>query len=441
MMSVPIVMKFVEPGQLVFTMLVILLVLVAQTIELYYYLNRTLRELIQFLEHIKNRDFNIRFNEKDSKGARKNLYRTFNDVLEVYREIRIEKEVHFRFLEHIVELIDIGIIVFDEGNRVVMSNTAASSLTGIAMLKTWEHMVEKSPELGASVGTIGESRRVLFESGASTRLAIQVSRTRMLEESYSLVTIQDINSVVEQKETGAWIRLLRTLNHEIKNSVTPISSLADTLVMILQNDDGRYKSRDELQAQNMDDIIKSVETLQQRSKSLHGFIDEYHKLTRIPAPDARLVSCIILLRETTDLFQSELKSAGVRLKLDDKTPGPEINADHALIGQVLVNLIRNSMDALEGHEDPEITLTCEEHSKETTICVCDNGSGIEQELLEDIFIPFFTTKTNGSGIGLSLVRQIMRLHGGEVRISSQKGKGTTVCLIFPVRSAPPVNLV
>jgi len=207
--------------------------------------------------------------------------------------------------------------------------------------------------------------------------------------------------------------------------------------MILQNNDGSYKSSDELQAQNMEDIIKSVETLQQRSKSLHGFIDEYHKLTRIPAPDPQLVSCKKLLREAADLFESELKGEGVRLVVEEKTAASVINADQALIGQVLVNLLRNSLDALESQENPEITLVCEEHSKELTICVSDNGSGIEQEMLEDIFIPFFTTKTNGSGIGLSLARQIMRLHGGHVRISSKKGKGTTVFLAFPVRSDPP----
>lgn len=443
-MCVPLCISLMEPGQLIFTLLVVGLLLIALTLELYYFLNRTLRELTQFLEHIRNRDFNLRFNEQESKGVRKNLYRTFNEVLEVYREIRIEREVHFRFLEHMIELIEVGIIVFDNDEGVVLWNTAASNLTGISALKSWEQVGRKNADFAAVVGTLKESLRVLYEPvnpGSYNRLVIQVSRTRMLDETYSLMTIQDISSVVDQKETGAWIRLLRTLNHEIKNSVTPISSLADTILMILQGDEGGYKSVGDLDQENLSDIIKSVETLQQRSKSLHSFIDEYHKLTKIPAPDPETFFCTSLFREIWDTFKSEMGSTGIRLKLEEKNPDLEIWADRGLIIQVMINLIRNSMDALAGQPEAEILLSCNKLPEELVLSVSDNGTGIDEDLMEDIFIPFFTTKNSGSGIGLSLVRQIMRLHGGHVRMSSQKGEGTTVCLVFPVRCDPPTNLI
>jgi signal transduction histidine kinase len=262
----------------------------------------------------------------------------------------------------------------------------------------------------------------------------------MLEKSYSLMSIQDIGSVVDQKETGAWIRLLRTLNHEIKNSVAPISSLADTILMILKNQEGQYMSVNELEEENLSDIIKSVETLHQRSLSLHGFIDEYQKLTRIPAPDPVTFSCASLFRDIEQTFQSEVAYAGVRLILEEKNK-LEIRADRGLIEQAMINLLRNSLDALSSQKEAEILLSCEETAKEVLIKVQDNGTGIDEDLMEDIFIPFFTTKAHGSGIGLSLVRQIMRLHGGQLKVNSQKGKGTTVCLVFPVRSDPPLNQV
>jgi nitrogen fixation/metabolism regulation signal transduction histidine kinase len=443
MVCVPLCISLVEPGQLIFTLLVIGLMLVALVLELYFYMNRTLRELTQFLEHIRNRDFNLRFNEKESRGDRKDLYRTFNEVLEVYREIRIEREVHFRFLEHMVELIEVGIIVFDQDGRVVLWNTAATNLTGIPALGSWDQLVRKNEEFALQVGSIHESGRMLLEPlkhGSSGRLVVQVSRTRMLEESYSLMAIQDISSVVDHKETGAWIRLLRTLNHEIKNSVTPISSLADTIMMILKREGGQYKSVTELEQENLEDIITSVETLQQRSLGLRSFIDEYHRLTRIPAPDPVSFSCASLFREIKDTFKSELDRERVRLVIGEGTTGMEIRADRALIGQAMINLVRNSLDALSGHAEAEIHLSCKALPEELQLSVSDNGTGIDEDLMEDIFTPFFTTKTGGSGIGLSLVRQIMRLHGGQLKINSNKGKGTTVCLVFPVRSnLPPIK--
>ena len=425
LMCVPLATSLVGSDQLFFTLLVIGIVLISLSLELYYFLNRTLRELTQFLDHIRNRDFNLHFNEKESKGVRKNLYRTFNEVLEVYREIRIEREVHFRFLEHMIELIEIGIIVFDQQGRVVLGNTAASELTGIQTLYSWDHIAKKNAEFAAEVGSIYNSGRTLFEPikpGIYSRLAIQVSRTRMLEESYSLMTIQDISSVVDQKETGAWISLLRTLNHEM---------------MILQGEEGRYKTLNELEEENLKDIIRSVETLRQRGRSLHSFIDEYHKLTRIPAPDPEYFSCASLFAEIQDTFRGEMSAGGAGIKVDDKYAGIEIRADRGLIAQVMINLVKNSLDAVENPSEAEILLSCTGATDEIVIRVSDNGSGIDADLMEDIFIPFFTTKSNGSGIGLSLVRQIMRLHGGQVRIDSQKGKGTTVSLVFPVRPDPP----
>lgn len=433
MMCIPFAGKFVEPGQLFFTYLVIALVLAGLIVELYYFLNRTVKELVQFLEHIRNREFTVRFNEKEARGTRRNLYGVFNKVLETYREIRIEREVQFRFLEHIIELIEIGIIVFDKNGKAVLSNTAASNLLGIPVIRSWDQVIRKKPGLGEVVGSIASSGKVFFESGIpgkEERLALQVSRTRMLEESYSLMAIQDIRGMVEQKETGAWIGLLRTLNHEIKNSVTPISSLADTLLLILQHGDGTYRTLEEMDGQNLADIITSVETLQQRSRSLHAFVEEYHKLTRIPAPDPVQIRCNTLLEETAAFFRPELQDSGIGILVDAGNGGLEIRADRGLMDQVLINLVQNSIDALYGTPDPEIVLSCQSSPGEVVLFVKDNGEGIEEDILEDIFIPFFSTKSQGSGIGLSLVRQIMRLHGGHVRIHSERGGGTVVSLVF-----------
>jgi len=433
MMCIPFAAWLMEPRQLIFTYLGILIILVALVLELNTFLGRTVGEMTRFLEHIRNRDFSLRFNEEESWGNRKNLYRTFNEVLGVYRDIRIEREVQFRFLEHIVELIEIGIIVFDQSGNVVLSNTAATDYTGIPILRSWKQLSEKNPDFALSVGQIEMSCKVLIESkseGIAHRMMVQVSRIRMLEETCSLMTIQDVKGVVEEKETGAWIRLLSTLNHEIKNSVTPISSLADTIMMILEGKNSQLKPLEEIDQQNLSDVYLSVKTLRQRSKSLLGFIGEYHKLTRIPAPDPEDLICSDFLKETAQLYQNEGngKNTDFVLNVEENI---SIRADRGLMEQVLINLIKNSMESFQDQSCPRITISCKRVESDVVLEIADNGAGIDSEILEDIFIPFFSTKSQGSGIGLSLVRQIIRLHGGDVRILSNPGDGTRVSLFIP----------
>jgi nitrogen fixation/metabolism regulation signal transduction histidine kinase len=425
MMCIPLATTYVESGQLFFTYLAVAMLLIALTSELIFFLNRINRELTRFLEHIRNREFKVRFNEDASKGARKKLYKSFNEVLQIYGDIRIEREMHFRFLEHIIELIEVGIIVFDSEGKVVLANTASENISGIPALRSWSHFMKKSPALCNAIGSIERSKQILFNT-----LAIQVSKTRMLTESYSLMTLQDVGGMVDQKETGAWIRLLRTLNHEIKNSVTPVCSLADTLMMILHNEQGQLKTLEELDSQNLSDINLAVETLQQRSNSLLSFIEAYQTLAKIPVPEPESLTCSSLLEDMRSLLASECMLAGIKLQIKPTERGLKIRADRGLIEQVLINLVRNSMEALMECRDPEILLSAEGSVDKISILVTDNGPGIEQSILEDVFVPFFSTKSKGSGIGLSLVRQVMRLHGGDVQIASSPTKGTQVCLTF-----------
>ena len=269
------------------------------------------------------------------------------------------------------------------------------------------------------------------EAASAVQLIVQVSRTRMLEETYSLMTIQDVKGAMEHKETGAWIRLLRTLNHEIKNSITPIGSLADTLMLILKDEGGNYRPLGKLSQEHLNDIQLSAETLQQRSKSLYAFVSQYHKLTRIPPPEPEYIRCTDFIQELISLFSPELKEKNIRLIAECAQEDLVIRADRSLLEQALINLVSNASDAMESQPRPCIEIGIGTGDGATIILVEDNGSGIPEELLEEIYTPFFSTKGEGSGIGLPLVRQIMRLHGGFVSVTSAPGKGTRVQLHFP----------
>jgi len=433
MMTIPFLTRFIETGQLIFTYIVIVLILGVLIFELFRFTNRSNRELTEFLQHILNRDFNLRFNVDKARGTRKELYRTFNDVLQTYKDIKIEKEVQFRFLEHIVELIEVGIIVLDHSQKVVLINSSAEDLVKVSSPETWEQVRKKNQTFTDVVDQVKGSQRVLCESksGQQTiRLVIHINRTSMLEEPYTLVTFQDIGSVAEDMESGAWVRLMRILNHEIRNSITPISSLAETIMMILHHEDGHRKDLTQLNPQNLSDIHVSIEALRQRSDNLHQFIDDYQKLTKIPAPVPVKIELQSFIEEIHSLFRIDFDKRKIKFLSEIEPENQTLRADRNLLQQVIINLVRNGMDALDNMNNPQLVIRSQIEKGSIQICVADNGAGIEPDILNEIFVPFYTTKPQGSGIGLSLARQVMRMHGGNIRITSKKGEGTTVYLDF-----------
>jgi nitrogen fixation/metabolism regulation signal transduction histidine kinase len=433
MMTIPFITTFIERDQLIFTYLVIALILGILVFELIRFTNRSNRELTEFLQHILNRDFNLSFNVDKAWGSRKDLYRTFNDVLQTYKEIKIEKEVQFRFLDHIVELIEVGIMVLDQHNRVVLINSSAEALSTANSPGTWEQVRKKNRTFADAVDQVKGPQRVLceFRTGQeTTRLVIHVNRTSMLEEPYILITFQDLGSVAEDMETGAWVKLMRILNHEIRNSITPISSLTETIIMILQHENGRRKEPGQISPQNLSDIMTSLEALQQRCDNLLQFISDYQKLTKIPAPSPVEIELKSFLEEIHSLFSGELEKRNIKFNLETESANLIVRADRNLLQQVLFNLVKNSMEALENVKDPLLIIRILREGGQHLVSIEDNGTGIEADIMDEIFVPFYTTKPQGSGIGLSLARQIMRMHGGNIRISSKPGEGTVVYLDF-----------
>jgi two-component system nitrogen regulation sensor histidine kinase NtrY len=426
--------KLSNPGQLVFTYLVSILILLILVLELYHFLDMPLKEVRRFLDHIKNRDLSVRFNTDLKSRSSKELYRDFNHVLDIYQDIRIEKEAQFRFLEHIVELIEVGIIVFDAEETVVLSNTAASEYCRVPHLRSWSQVKKKRPDLAHAVGRIDKSGKAVFNNKgtvSASQLLIQVSRTRMLDEAYSLMTIQDVSGAMEHKETGTWIRLLRTLNHEIKNAITPIGSLADTLMLILKEEDGHFRPLQQLNEQHLADLQISAETLQVRSRNLYDFVRKYNTLTRVPPPEPETIKCKVFLNEMATLLAPQMQNESIYLNVGNVEEKIFIRADRGLLEQVLINLVNNARDALVGQDNPCIELGARIEERMAIISIEDNGTGIPEDMMEDIYTPFFSTKSKGSGLGLPLVRQIMRLHGGYVSVQSETGNGTRVLLFFP----------
>ncbi len=415
--------------RLFFNQIILVLILIVQVWELIHYINHTNRELTRLFLAIKHADFSITFNQNKLGKSFKGLQESMVEIVEAYRYVKIEKEAQYHFLQQLVNQIQVGIISLQDENIILM-NPVAEKIAGVQNIKNWKILEQLNPSLAGELNTDGKKLIEVKSKDGVKILAADVSTLMMMDKHYKLITLQDINSEIEQKEVEAWHKLIRILTHEIMNSVTPISSLSETMQSMLSDKSGNQKSLHDLQDETIKDIRFSLRTIQKRSESLLDFVDNYRKLTRIPKPKVELVPIKSLLESVENLMREELIRRSIQLKLLFKNPNEVLRIDGSLIEQVVINLIKNSIHALETSNIKHIDIKCYQEDNHTVVEVADTGKGIPEKELKDIFIPFFSTRKEGSGIGLSLSKQIMSLHGGRIKVTSKVNEGTSFYLVF-----------
>ena len=415
-----------------------------QLYSLFKYIERPSAALTSFLESIKASDFSQRYTSNFSDKTFKALYKSFTEVTEKLKKIRMEKEEHFRYLQTLVEHIDIGLIIFKYAGEVDLVNKAAKKILKVNRLTHIKEIKENRSELADKIINLRSREKSLLtlkENDEVVQVAISAKDFILSKKKYRLVSIQNIQSELDEKEMEAWQKLIHVLTHEIMNSITPISSLASTAHSILKNNHktpinqsslnhnktdikNSYLSEEEL-----NDVTSAIQTIEKRSKGLLYFVSNYRKLYKIPAPVLKIFPASELFNRIKDLSSHGLKDGNIKLIMELNPENIKLTADSELLEQVILNLVKNSIEALKKTENPFIKMSVFiNRFGRYTIQVEDNGSGISQDLLDKIFVPFFTTKRKGSGIGLSLSRQIIRMHNGTIRVKSELGKLTTFTL-------------
>lgn len=408
-----------------FTPLVLGISLVVTVWSLIHYVEKTSRDLSLFLLNIKQGGYRSSF--KNKNDSNQSLYKVFDDVIEEFHRVTLEKESHFLYLQTLNENIGVGLISFDESGKIDLMNPIAKSLLQQPNLLKIDQLNSIDKDLYKTISELKSGQRRLMKlviGNELLELSIQSKKFMVQDKNFTLLMLQDINREMEQKELDAWQRLIRVLTHEIMNSVTPISSLSEALNKHLSETDIAKLSADDQQ-----DIKKSIETIEMRSKGLMRFVQAYKEYSKSPEINFSKVSVADLLDRIEELLQQDFEERGVTLnvKVDSKLT---IWADRDLIEQIIINLIKNALDALESIEKGEIIIQAEKNQNNSYVVVMDNGPGIEEEDLEKIFVPFYTTKRHGTGVGLAFARKMMRLHDGQVKVSSRKGEGTKFSLIF-----------
>lgn len=402
-----------------------------QTVALIQYVEKTNRQFVRFLQSIEYSDLSQSFTGRGFGQSIEELHQAFTRVMDAFRKVRTEREEQYRLLQTVVQHVGVGVIAFQPDGSVEVMNTAARRLFDMP-----DGAIGKPHNLSALPVGHAPVIHVMMGMKAGDRALVKVDDNQLVlnatafktaDRSLTLISIQNIRSELEEKEMQAWHDLIRVLTHEIMNSVTPISSLAATANELIESE----TRQDRLASEPFSDIHLALQTIKARCDGLLGFVQTYRQLTRIPEPQIQSVSVSDLFARIERLFRPRTDTQAVHLSCQVRPVDLEVAADAQLLEQVLINLVTNALHALEGGVEGCVTLTGYADSKANVVLeVTDNGPGILPEVIEKIFIPFFTTKPDGSGIGLSLSRQIMRLHYGSLSVYSAPDDQTIFRLKF-----------
>lgn len=423
-------------GTVVSAFLVILLL-----IDLFRFIDRSNRDFVNLLQSLKYQDFTRKYRGKYTEQSFRELESSFNEILTLYREAKMDQAIQYQYLQMVIDHIKVALVCFNDAGEVILFNRAASRLFKRSAVRNLDPLKTEHPELYRGMVHLEAGQKELIRINTENevlQLSVTATGLRIREDKYKLVSLQDIRRELEEQELDSWQKLILVLTHEIMNSVTPVSSLSEAINEMLIDEKARRRRLDEIDPEDLEDMYSSLKTIEERSKGLLKFVSDYKNLTRLPQPSFESLSVRSLLEHMENLFARDMKEAGIEFLVEKPSGSLNIWADPQLIQQVLINLLTNSIEAVENRKSKIIRLLADSQEGKTGIRVMDNGKGINPENADKVFVPFFTTRKKGSGIGLSLSRQIMRLHKGSIYFHSDK-KGTAFTLEFLEESHPQVR--
>jgi two-component system nitrogen regulation sensor histidine kinase NtrY len=406
-------------------------VIIYQFVDYYNFQKKAQNEITQFVESVHYRDFSRYFEVKKAPAELRPFRSGFNEINSTFKVISKEKETQYLHLKTILEIVETGILSYEiESGEILWMNEALKNLLHIPYLKTIHSLEKRNPALYRDIIELstGDNKvTTLTKDKNSFKILLSATTFTNDNKSFRLIAFQNINEALNETESQAWQKLLSVMTHEIMNSVAPISSLAETLKDRIQES----VSQSDHSKETLNDIEMGINTIKKRSEGLLKFTETYRSLSKITKANVSKILLIELLEHVQQLMQPTLDKKNIGLEVILRDPFLMLEADSGLIEQVLINLLLNAIDAVKDKSDPKIVIAVESSlNGKTTIKIADNGVGIKEELLDKIFIPFFSTKKTGSGIGLSLCKQVMMLHKGHIQVQSKEQEGTAFILQF-----------
>ncbi len=409
------------------------LVLALSVTELWLFIKRTNNELERFLAAARYADFSQRFSFTKVGTGFESLGTTFTDILDRFRSVQTEKESDLRHLQALIEHVPVPLLTIHSDNSLTMRNNAARRLFGSVQVTQLADLLQFGAGLYKAVDEAvpGLRELVMFNvEDVEHKLTLATAEIIIGREKERLISLQDIQTELDETQAQAWQDLVRVLTHEIMNSITPVTSLSATASDLV--DDLQHKAGDDSPlAEDLSDLHDAITTVARRSESLTQFVSSYRQLTRLAPPEKKRIHLVMLFDEVCLLAKSELHSSTESFTTQVTPDSLDVYADRDLLEPVLLNLLRNAWQATKFVEDAEIQLVGRLNRRGNVVIeVSDNGAGVPDELKRKIFVPFFTTKTGGSGVGLALARQVMIAHGGYITVGESDLGGSKFTLTF-----------
>jgi two-component system nitrogen regulation sensor histidine kinase NtrY len=424
---------FVVRGQSLRFSLICSVFIIILTISLIHYLNSTNKKIKFFFDSVRNDDSNLSFPLDTASPNLRELYLSMNKVNQQIQRLKIENRQQEQYFQILIEHLGTGILTYNKNGFILHANSSAKRLLSADVLTHLQQIERIDQKLFHTISTIKPFERrlvALNTEHGEIQLSLKATSFRTDSEELVILSIQDIKNELDEKELESWMKLIRVLMHEIMNSITPITSLSESLSNIYCRD-GQPVLPEQVNDKTIATTLQGLKVIKEQGHGLMLFVESYRKLTRVPEPEKKLFKVADLVKRITTLYNSLDNSDKAVMSFLNKNPDLQILADQNLISQVLINLLKNALEANENNPDPKIIISASVNSENRPeICIVDNGPGISEENIDKIFVPFFTTRKNGSGIGLSISRQIMRVHGGNLKVMSVPNKETIFCLSF-----------
>jgi nitrogen fixation/metabolism regulation signal transduction histidine kinase len=392
------------------------------------FLNRTNKDLIIFFEALLNEDSSIMLNNTSSPG-----YEQLNNMLKklskTIRNERIENRIQEQFFKELIGHSSTGLLAHDEKGFVKIANPSICKLIGLNHLVSMKTLENRFPELLVALNNLVPGKPALFKhtiENMPVLLQIRTSEFLFGEKKYRLIALQNIKAELDEQEVESWQKLFRIMAHEIMNSVAPITSLAQTIGKELPESFNKVDKNTDIER-----IRQSATAIEEQGQLMMSFVEKYRKFYKIPDPVMKPINVEDWLSRFRILFHQEMSEKGIDFRVESDGKLKEFTADDNLISQVVINLLKNARQAVEEKDNAIVSLSIIRIDDQTRLSVSDNGSGINPEYADQIFVPFFTTRQGGNGIGLAISRQIILKHHGAITFTSEPGKGTRFFVSIP----------
>ena len=416
-----------------YTLTGMIFLIVFQACMLVNQVNKTNADLEKFFSSVQDHDSSVRFSDNTKNNSFGKLHDRMNYLNTIIQNAKIENERTSHFLQSVVDHVDIGLLSFDMNGRIEIYNRAVKRYLNVQKPRQLLSLKTFNAEIFKIINTIKPGQEILHKMKIDNLLqSILVKATELKFENdvIKLVSFQDITNELDKKELDSWQRLIRVLTHEIMNSISPITSLATVISGYFKNKDNENPVLPEnINHQIISKTLSGLNTIEETGKGLLDFVEKYRSLTSLPKPNLSKFTIDSLFRKCKLLMESNI-SSDIEIIASAYPEDISIVADDSQVEQILINLIKNAFEALYNKENGIIHLKAFYGDGGILIQVEDNGIGISNDIIEDIFMPFYTTKKNGSGIGLSLSKIIMQNHNGTISANSVPDMGSTFTLKF-----------